>query len=738
MTLSTTPEQNDDNPEVVIRGQLERVTFNNEKTGYSVLRINVKGFADVVTAVGCCPAHLPGEELELSGEWVVHQKFGRQFQFVSCKSILPSTVEGIRRYLGSGLIKGIGPRMAERIVDEFGERTLDVLDESPDDLLNVRGISSKLLDSVKISWNAQKEFRDVMLFLQSGGIGPGFAAKIFAAYGHNTIQVVKENPYKLADDIFGIGFRTADQFASGIGIDKSSPMRHDAGVLYALTEMSGDGHVFAPRNVLAARAAKLLGTQESPADEAILRVAAEAAVIMERLRGHDGEVFDAVYLPPYNIAEYMSARRLSELSSRSARLEIDGCGIDTERASAWIQDCMKIRLADNQMLALKMAMESECMVITGGPGTGKTTLIRAIIGIWGARKLRILLAAPTGRAAKRMSEATGHEAKTIHRMLEFDGGQNCFQRNKGNPLECDLLIVDEASMIDITLMYHLLAAVPKNSRLILVGDVCQLPSVGPGNVLKDIIASGAMPVARLNEIFRQAEESDIIVNAHRVNSGKLPETHGGDDLRDFYFVERDEPERCVEMMLSLVCDRIPARFGLDPMSDIQVLSPMNKGTLGTMNLNTVLQKALNRGRGAMIERSGRAFKVGDKVMQKRNDYDKDVYNGDIGFIVTVDRDAGLLTVNMDGREIIYESTEFDDLMHAYAISIHKSQGSEYPAVVIPLHTQHYIMLRRNLLYTAITRGRKLVVVIGTKKALSIAVKNDDTGQRYTYLAERLM
>ena len=737
MTVSTTPEQAESKAGV-IRGQLERVTYKNEESGYSVFKISVKGLADIVTAVGCCPNHLPGEELELTGEWIVHQKFGRQFQFSSCKSILPSTVEGIRRYLGSGLIKGIGPRMAERIVEEFGERTLDVLDDSPDDLLNVRGISAKLLDSVKVSWNAQKEFRSVMLFLQSGGVSPGFAAKIFAAYGQNTIQVVKENPYKLADDIFGVGFITADRFAAGIGVDPLSPMRLDAGVLYALSEMSGDGHVYAPRDVLAARAAKLLGSEDALADEAILRVAADAAVIMERLRGRDGEMFDAVYLPPYNVAEYMSARRLSELSSRSGDLGIDGCGIDTELASAWVQDCMKIRLADNQMLALKMAIESECMVITGGPGTGKTTLIKAIIGIWGARKLRIMLAAPTGRAAKRMSEATGHEAKTIHRMLEFDGGQNCFQRNSGNPLECDLLIVDEASMIDIILMYHLLAAVPRNSRLILVGDVCQLPSVGPGNVLKDIIASGAMPVARLNEIFRQAEESDIIVNAHRVNSGKLPETRGGDDLRDFYFVEREQPEQCVEMMLSLVCDRIPARFGLDPMSDIQVLTPMNKGTLGTINLNTVLQKALNRGRGEMIERGGRAFKVGDKIMQKRNDYDKDVYNGDIGFITTVDREAGLLTVNMDGRAITYEATEFEDLMHAYAISIHKSQGSEYPAVVIPLHTQHYIMLQRNLLYTAITRGRRLVVLIGTKKALSIAVKNDDTKQRYTYLAERLM
>ena len=729
--------QGDEDEVEIIRGQLERVTFRSEESGYSVLRINVKGHTDIVTAVGICPSHLPGEELELSGSWAVHSKFGRQFQFKDCKSILPSTVEGIRCYLGSGLIKGIGPRMAERIVEEFGEHTLDVLDESPDDLLNVRGISAKLLDSIKISWNAQKEFRSVMMFLQSGGVSPGFAAKIFAAYGQNTIMIVKENPYKLADDIFGIGFITADKFAKGIGIDPSSPMRVDAGTLYALSEMAGDGHVYAPRDVLAARAAKLLGTDAAQADEAILRIASESAVIIETLYNDEGEPFEAVYLPHYYVAERKSARKLAELSSRSGGLDMIRYDIDTERASAWVQDCMNIKLADNQMLALKMALESECMVITGGPGTGKTTLIKAIIGIWGARELKILLAAPTGRAAKRMSEATGHEAKTIHRMLEYDGGKNCFQRNTDNTLECDLLIVDEASMIDIILMYHLLAAVPKSCRLILVGDICQLPSVGPGNVLKDIIASGTLPVAELNEIFRQAEESDIIVNAHRVNSGKLPETREGDDLRDFYFVEREEPERCVDLILSLICDRIPARFGLDPVSDIQVLTPMHKGTLGASNLNSVLQRALNNGSGAQVERGGRIYKVGDKVMQIRNNYDKDVYNGDIGFVSTVDREAGLMTVNMYGRGITYESTEFDELVHAYAVSIHKSQGSEYPAVVIPLHTQHYILLQRNLLYTAITRGRRLVVLVGTKKALSIAVNNDDTKQRYTYLAELL-
>lgn len=721
-----------------IRGQLERVTFSNEENGYSVFKIFVKGNPDLVTAVGFCAKHMPGEELEMVGEWTNHPKFGRQFQFTGCRSLLPSTVEGIKRYLGSGLVKGVGPRMAERIVEKFGEKSLDILDESPDELLKIKGISTKLLDSIKQSWELQKEVRTVMFFLQSHGISPNFAAKIFAEYGTEAIKVVKENPYRLAADIFGIGFLSADKVAFNMGIEQTSPVRLDAGVLYVLSELTGDGHVYAPKELLAGRAAELLGAEEELVLEAIDRVAGNAAVVVDRIYPDDcEEPVDAVYLPAYYVAERKTAAKLAELMQAGLMLD-DGRALDIERAVAWVQDCMDIELARNQELALKLALQSKTLIITGGPGTGKTTLIKAIIGIWGARGLNIQLAAPTGRAAKRMSEATGHEAKTIHRMLEYNGRMDGFARNGDSPLECDLLIVDEASMIDAVLMFHLLRAIPNETKLILVGDIHQLPSIGPGNVLKDLISSGAMPVAELNEIFRQAQKSSIIVNAHRVNEGQLPvEPAGSDELHDFYFVQQDDPERCVDIILTLVRDRIPARFGLNPVEDIQVLTPMHRGSLGASHLNGVLQRALNAEPGPSIERGGRVFKVGDKIMQLRNNYDKDVYNGDIGFVSRVDSEAGLLTADMDGRLVTYETIDFDELVHAYAVSIHKSQGSEYPAVVMPLHTQHYVLLQRNLLYTGITRGKQLVVLVGTKKAMSIAVKNNDTRHRYTYLGERL-
>ncbi|MDR3333235.1 MAG: ATP-dependent RecD-like DNA helicase [Synergistaceae bacterium] len=726
----------------ILNGQLERITYANEESGYSVFKIAVRDNPDLVTAVGYSAGHMPGEELEFSGEWTVHPKFGPQFLFSSCKSLLPATAEGIKRYLGSGLIKGVGPKMAERIVGEFGERTLDVLDESPDDLLDIKGISQKLLDSIKQCWEMQKEVRSVMIFLQSNGVSPNFAAKIFAEYGQETIQVVKENPYRLASDIFGIGFLSADKVAMNMGAELSSPMRLDAGVQYVMSELTGEGHVYAPREVLAARAAELLGVGQEMTDGAISRSSAEMLLAAENILpdGADGPV-EAIYLPAYYVAESKSASMLARIAKRDAVTELNDlvnetAAIDTESAVAWVRDSMGIDLAENQAEALTMALGSKALIITGGPGTGKTTLIRAITGILEARGLRILMAAPTGRAAKRMSEATGHDARTIHRMLEFNG-RTGFARTPDNNLNCDLLIVDEASMIDVLLLFHLLRAVPEEAKLILVGDIHQLPSVGPGNVLKDLIASGAIPVAELNEIFRQAKESSIIVNAHRVNSGLTPVEPSGNGLHDFYFVQLEEPEKCVEMILTLVRERIPARFGLNPATDIQVLTPMHKGTLGASNLNSVLQRELNPGGGAAIERGGRVFRTGDKVMQIRNNYDKDVYNGDIGFINRVDPEAGLITVDIDGRPIQYEAMDFDELVHAYAVSIHKSQGSEYPAVVIPLHTQHYVLLQRNLLYTGITRGRELVVIVGTKRAVAIAVKNDDTRRRYTYLGERL-
>jgi exodeoxyribonuclease V alpha subunit len=721
--------------EELIRGQLERVTYVNRENGYSVYRVRVRGEVDAIAAVGYCAEHIQGEEIELSGKWTVHPKFGIQFQFSWCRQVLPSSVEGIRRYMGSGLLKGVGPAMAERIIDMFGESSLEILDREPDELLKVKGIGRKTLDSIKQSWESQRSISSIMYFLQNNGISPAFAAKIFRTYGAESIQVVRDNPYRLADDIFGIGFLTADKVASQMNISHDSPMRIDAGVKYALGELTGEGHVYAPRELLAERAGELLGVHADMADAAIGRAAGEKALILDSAGPSDKET-EAVYLPIYHVFETSIAKMLTRLLKSSPEEELSGGygGIDADSASRWVQDIMRINLAENQLSALHLALKSKVLIITGGPGTGKTTLIRAIIGILGERGIKIELAAPTGRAAKRMTEATGKNAVTIHRLLESNGHN--FGRNADSPLECGLLIVDEASMIDVQLMYYLLRAIPPKAHLILVGDTHQLPSVGPGNVLGDLMASGEIPVSELNVIFRQARDSGIIVNAHRVNEGLMPsETVGtrASSLRDFYFIEQDDPFRCVEIILTLIKERIPKRFGLDPTEDVQVLTPMHKGALGASNLNSVLQRELNMGPGNSITVGSRVFRTGDKVMQIKNDYEKGIYNGDIGLIRGVDANAGLVTVKFDENEVCYEREELDEIVHAYAVSIHKSQGSEYPAVIIPVHTQHYVLLQRNLLYTGITRAKELAVLVGTKRALSIAVKNDKTRRRYTNL-----
>jgi exodeoxyribonuclease V alpha subunit len=735
-----TQEKNLDNNEKTkeLTGQVERITYSNAESGYSVLRIRVRGYEELVTVVGVLASPAVGEVLKMTGVWQQHPRFGMQFKIETCSTVTPSTLDGIEKYLGSGLIKGIGPSMAEKIVYAFGQQTFEVLDGDPDRLLEIDGLGPKKILQIKKSWAEQRGIRDVMVFLQSYGIGTGYAVRVYKQYGAMTLQVLQENPYRLATDMYGIGFVTADKIAASLGFASDSPLRIKAGVLHVMNQFVSEGNVYVPIMELSARVSELLSVSGELADSGIETARLSEDIAVEWYTTTQGEDDCAVYLPAFQYAEKHSARNLLELMSAP----FNGQYVDPETAIPWVQDELGIELADKQKEALKVAISSQVMIITGGPGTGKTTLIRAILKIREARGYRVMLAAPTGRAAKRMAEATGHEAKTIHRLLEYVGKgleNGDFMRNESNPLECDLLIVDEASMIDQILFHHLLKAIPKGASVIFVGDVDQLPSVGSGDVLRDVIDSGVCPVTVLNEIFRQAEQSGIVVNAHRVNSGQMPEFDEDYDkgLKDFYFIAQEDPERVLDTIKTLVTDRIPQRFGFDPQNDIQVLTPMHRGSVGTVRLNEELQKALNTSGGAKVQRMGHVIQEGDKVMQIRNDYDKDVYNGDIGIVYRIDGDETRVVVKMDNGLVSYDFTELDELVHAYAVSIHKSQGSEYPAVVIPIMTQHFVMLQRNLLYTAITRGKKLVVIVGTKKALAIAVKNDRTKQRWTRLASRL-
>ena len=721
-----------------IAGQIERITYNDEESGYSVLRMAVSGFSDLVTAVGTVMSPVAGATLSLTGTWQNHPKFGLQFKFDTYRSLPPSSNSGIEKYLGSGLIKGIGPSMAEKIVSSFGADTFDILDNHPERLLEIEGIGDKKAAAICMSWSEQREIRDIMLFLQGYGIGASYAIRVFRYYGSESVRVLKENPYRLAIDIFGIGFLTADKIAAKMGFSSESPLRIRAGVLHVMNELIRDGNVYVPIEDLASAAAEILSVPRYLAEKGIEEARLGEELITEWYQDEAGRDDCAVYLPAFHYAEVHSAKNLINLISAP----FNGHYINPETAIPWVQEELHIKFAEKQIEALKTALISQVMVITGGPGTGKTTLIRAILKIRAARGYRIMLAAPTGRAAKRMSEATGNEAKTIHRMLEYAGkaiNNGDFMRNEKNPIDCDLLIVDEASMIDQVLFHHLIKAVPKGASVIFVGDVNQLPSVGPGNVLKDIIDSGICPVVQLNEIFRQAQKSGIIVNAHRVNNGEMPEfdEEYASGLKDFYFIQQEDPDKALELIKQLVTVRIPQRFNLDPVNDIQVLTPMHRGSVGTARLNAELRAALNYSGRAKVQRLGRTFQEGDKVMQIRNNYDKDVYNGDIGIILNIDGEANNLTVMMDNGHVSYDFAELDELEHAYAISIHKSQGSEYPAVVIPILTQHYVMLQRNLLYTGITRGKKLVIIVGTKKAIHIAVNNDRTRKRFTRLAARL-
>jgi len=721
-----------------ITGQIERITFYNEENGYAVVKLQVNGYDQPVTVVGMFAKPSVGEILKLKGGWTVHPKFGQQFKSESYETVTPSTVGGIEKYLGSGIIKGIGPSAAGKIVKQFGEDTLRVLDEESYRLMEIPGIGPKTIERIKESWAEQKEIRELLVFLQTYGVGTGYALRAWKQYGALAMQVLKENPYRLAADIYGIGFATADKIASSLGFASDSPVRVRAGVLHLLNKFVGEGNVFVPVSELTQALCELLGVSEGLAEQAIEQARLGEEIVAEWYKNEQGEDDIAIYLPAFQYAEEHSAKKLLTLLSNPFSSQY----ANADRALSWAEQELGISFAGEQREAVKQAVTSQVMVITGGPGTGKTTLIKAILKLREANGYKVALAAPTGRAAKRMSEATGHEAKTIHRLLEYigNGGDNGdFLRDEHNPLECDLLIVDEASMIDQILFYHLLQAIPPKASLILVGDVDQLPSVGAGNVLADVINSGVCPVARLSEIFRQAHESGIISNAHRINRGEMPivDSDYSTGLKDFYIIQQEDPELALETIKSLITERIPKSFGLNPLNDIQLLTPMHKGSAGTLKLNEELARVLNKSEGATVQKMNRVFREGDKVMQLRNNYDKDVYNGDIGIIYRINGEEQEVVVKMDSGLVAYDFTELDELVHAYAISIHKSQGSEYPAVVIPFMTQHYIMLQRNLLYTAVTRGKKLVVIVGSRKAIAMALHNDKTAMRWTRLCERL-
>lgn len=719
----------------VLQGQLERITFKSEETGYTVARLKVKGQKDLATIVGNLVSVNVGEELKLTGKWTSHKKYGEQFSVEQYETIVPATVVGIEKYLGSGLIKGIGPKMAKRIVDEFGPDTLDIIEHSMEKLSSIEGIGAGRVQMIKDAWEEQKEIKEVMVFLQGHGVSTTFAAKIFKKYGKASISIVKDNPYRLAHDIYGIGFDSADKIAFTLGIEKDSEKRAEAGILYVLDQLSGDGHVYYPYELLIEKCMQTLSVLREVIVKALGGLSVSEKIIIEDI--NEGEVVQnnkAVYLARFHVSETGAATHLKRLLRTGVR-GLDGQ--DIEKALGWAQKDLSITLAEKQKHAVQAALKHKVMVITGGPGTGKTTIINSIIRIFKRMQRQVLLAAPTGRAAKKMSEATGHEAKTIHRMLEVSPREGGFKRNEKNPLEADLLVVDEVSMVDTVLMYHLLKAVPSHATLILVGDLDQLPSVGAGSVLKDIIGSGQVPTVTLDEIFRQSRQSRIVLNAHRVNKGQMPDpSFERDTPQDFYYIELDEPEAILQKVIELCRERIPQKFELDPLRDIQVITAMHKGLLGTRNLNLELQKTLNPAKSGLA-RGDRTFKPGDKVMQTSNNYDRDVFNGDIGVIKKINSEAQEIVVDFDGRLIPYDYRDLEELLHAYAISVHKSQGSEYPAVVMPIHTQHYVLLQRNLLYTGITRGKRLVVLVGSKRAVTLAVGNNEPGQRYCLLRDRL-
>lgn len=719
---------NDTAPQERLSGSVERVTFHNEETGFCVLKVKVRGRREPVAVVGSAASVGPGEFVECLGFWHNDRTHGLQFKAVQLRVVLPGTREGIEKYLGSGMVKGIGPHFAKVLVKAFGENVFEVIENEPMRLLGLPGIGRKRMDMVTGAWAEQKAIREIMVFLQSHGVGTARAVRIYKTYGDEAILKVTENPYRLALDIHGIGFKSADVIAERLGVARDSLIRARAGVRHTLQEISNDGHCAWPRDELAGQAAGLLEIPVPVIEEAIQEEIAEDNLVRDRIDGRE-----CLFLTPLHRAETGTAAGIARLLPGAPPWG----SIDAAKAIPWVEQKTGLTLSASQRSAVELALASKVTVITGGPGVGKTTLVNGILRIILAKDIRVTLCAPTGRAAKRLSESTGLEARTVHRLLEFDPQTFGFKRGRDNPLETDLLVVDESSMVDIVLANRLLAAMPDHAALIIVGDVDQLPSVGPGAVLADIIDSGVVPTVRLTEIFRQAESSRIIVNAHRINRGELPLKNEGTALSDFYFIPAETPEEIHDKVMQVITERIPGRFGLHPVRDIQVLTPMNRGGLGVRSLNVELQLRLNSGAEPSVVRFGSRFASGDKVIQTVNNYDKEVFNGDIGVVRLVDTEEGLLRVDFDGREVEYEFGELDEVSLAYATSIHKSQGSEYPAVVIPLAMQHYMLLERNLLYTAVTRGKKLVIVIGQVRALAMAVRNRKSTRRMTKLAERL-
>ena len=723
-------------PLATLEAVLERITYANEENGYTVARVATRGSSDLTTVVGNLLGAQPGESLRMRGLWKSHPQFGRQFEVRDYTTVLPATIQGIRRYLGSGLIKGIGPKMAERIVAHFDLDTLRVIEDEPARLIEVPGLGPKRTAMIGRAWEEQKAIKEVMLFLQGVGVSTSIAVRIYKTYKDASISVVKNEPYKLAGDVWGIGFKTADKIAQALVIPHDSPQRVKAGLQFTLSEASDDGHCYLPEPELIAKATEILGVDTSLAESCLEELSHEDGVIREYLPGPDGQQVTAVYLVPFHRAEVSLANSLLRLLHAPNERLPSFTMVDWTAALQWLQTTTGSALAPEQEQAVRLALTERVAVLTGGPGCGKSFTVRSIVALARAKRAKIVLAAPTGRAAKRLSELAGVEASTLHRLLQLrPGGDAAFDRD--TPLDADLVVVDEASMLDVLLANTLVKAVAPGAHLLFVGDVDQLPSVGAGEVLRDLLGSGVIPRVRLTHIFRQAQQSGVVTNAHRINAGQMPVTTG---LDDFFLFPQDDTEQVADLVVDIVANRLPRKFGLDPRRDVQVLCPMHRGPAGAGVLNEKLQEALTPARPGQPERrvGGRVYRVGDKVTQLRNNYDKEVFNGSVGVVTGLSLEDQELRVLMDDTdEIAYDFLELDELTHAYAVSIHRSQGSEYACVVVPLTTSAWLMLRRNLLYTAVTRAKRIVVLVGSQRALARAVRTEGAGQRYAALAERL-